>query len=63
MMQFNGGKSNYDGFGRAASDNNALYVFNGRSRLHRIDETSAAMWHLCSPSCATFSVAIAVIWG
>jgi len=25
--QFNGGTSNYDGFGRAASDNNALYVF------------------------------------
>ncbi|MGD0430467.1 MAG: hypothetical protein ABSA58_05195 [Acetobacteraceae bacterium] len=25
--QFNGGTSNYDGFGRAASDNNTLYVF------------------------------------
>jgi hypothetical protein len=25
--QFNGGTSNYDGFGHAASDNNALYVF------------------------------------
>ena len=25
--QFNGGTSNYDGFGRDASDNNALYVF------------------------------------
>lgn len=25
--QFNGGTSNYDGFGRAASDNNALYMF------------------------------------
>jgi hypothetical protein len=25
--QFNGGSSNYDGFGRAASDNNTLYVF------------------------------------
>ena len=25
--QFNGGTSNYDGSGRAASDNNVLYVF------------------------------------
>jgi hypothetical protein len=25
--QFNGGTSNYDGFGRNASDNNSLYVF------------------------------------
>ena len=25
--QFNGGTSNYDGFGRSASDNNSLYVF------------------------------------
>jgi hypothetical protein len=25
--QFNGGTSNYDGFGRAASDNNSIYVF------------------------------------
>ncbi|HET6236643.1 MAG TPA: hypothetical protein VFE41_17025 [Acetobacteraceae bacterium] len=25
--QFNGVASNYDGFGRNASDNNALYVF------------------------------------
>ena len=25
--QFNGGTSNYDGFGRNAGDNNALYVF------------------------------------
>jgi len=25
--EFNGGTSNYDGFGRAASDNNTLYVF------------------------------------